>query len=74
MPRVFIPAQLLDSERVTLDRATSRHLVKVLRLQSGAQVRSSTAVAQKSKDAFCVRVGPVSNWPSGSAIACLCRW
>jgi 16S rRNA (uracil1498-N3)-methyltransferase len=39
MPRVFIPAQLLDSERVTLDRATSRHLVKVLRLQSGAQVR-----------------------------------
>lgn len=39
MPRVFVPAQFLDSERVTLDRATSRHLVKVLRLQAGAEVR-----------------------------------
>jgi 16S rRNA (uracil1498-N3)-methyltransferase len=39
MPRVFIPAQLLDRERVTLDRATSKHLVKVLRLQAGAEVR-----------------------------------
>ena len=39
MPRVFIPAQLLDGERVTLDRASSRHLVKVLRLQAGAEVR-----------------------------------
>jgi 16S rRNA (uracil1498-N3)-methyltransferase len=38
MPRVFIPAQLLDGERVTLDRAASRHLVKVLRLQAGADV------------------------------------
>jgi 16S rRNA (uracil1498-N3)-methyltransferase len=39
MPRVFIPAKFLDSERVTLDRAASRHLVKVLRLQAGAEVR-----------------------------------
>jgi 16S rRNA (uracil1498-N3)-methyltransferase len=39
MPRVFVPAQLLDTERVTLDRAASRHLVKVLRLQAGAGVR-----------------------------------
>ena len=38
MPRVFVPAQLLNSERVTLDRAASRHLVKVLRLQAGAEV------------------------------------
>ena len=38
MPRVFIPAQLLDHERVTLDRIASRHLVKVLRLQAGAEV------------------------------------
>jgi 16S rRNA (uracil1498-N3)-methyltransferase len=38
MPRVFIPAQLLDHERVTLDRVASRHLVKVLRLQAGAEV------------------------------------
>jgi RNA methyltransferase, RsmE family len=39
MPRVFIPAQLLNHERVTLDRVASRHLVKVLRLQAGAEVR-----------------------------------
>lgn len=39
MPRVFIPAQLLDRERVTLDRAASKHLVKVLRLRVGAEVR-----------------------------------
>jgi 16S rRNA (uracil1498-N3)-methyltransferase len=38
MPRVFVPAQLLGDERVTLDRAASRHLVKVLRLQAGAEV------------------------------------
>ena len=38
MPRVFISAQLLNDERVTLDRAASRHLVKVLRLQVGAEV------------------------------------
>jgi 16S rRNA (uracil1498-N3)-methyltransferase len=38
MPRVFIPAPLLASERVTLDRVASRHLVKVLRLQAGAEV------------------------------------
>jgi 16S rRNA (uracil1498-N3)-methyltransferase len=38
MPRVFIPAQLLDGERVTLDRAASKHLVKVLRLPVGAEV------------------------------------
>jgi 16S rRNA (uracil1498-N3)-methyltransferase len=38
MPRVFIPAQLLDGERVTLDRAASKHLVKVLRLRVGAEV------------------------------------
>jgi 16S rRNA (uracil1498-N3)-methyltransferase len=38
MPRVFIPAQLLDHERVTLDRVASRHLIKVLRLQAGAEV------------------------------------
>jgi len=38
MPRVFIPAQLLDHERVTLDRVASRHLVRVLRLQAGAEV------------------------------------
>ena len=38
MPRVFVPAQLLDGERVTLDRAASKHLVKVLRLQAGAKV------------------------------------
>ena len=38
MPRVFIPAQLLNGERVTLDRAASKHLVKVLRLQVGAEV------------------------------------
>jgi 16S rRNA (uracil1498-N3)-methyltransferase len=38
MPRVFLPAQLLDSGRVTLDRGASRHLVKVLRLQAGAEV------------------------------------
>jgi len=35
---VFIPAQLLDGERVTLDRAASKHLVKVLRLRVGAEV------------------------------------
>jgi len=39
MPRVFVPAQFLDGERVTLDRSGSRHLVKVLRLQAGAEVR-----------------------------------
>ena len=39
MPRVFVPAQLLDSGRVTLDRAASKHLIKVLRLQVGAEVR-----------------------------------
>jgi 16S rRNA (uracil1498-N3)-methyltransferase len=39
MPRVFIPAQLLNHERVTLDRPASRHLIKVLRLQAGAEVR-----------------------------------
>jgi 16S rRNA (uracil1498-N3)-methyltransferase len=38
MPRVFVPAQLLDGERVTLDRAASKHLVKILRLQVGAEV------------------------------------
>jgi 16S rRNA (uracil1498-N3)-methyltransferase len=38
MPRVFIPAQLLNDERVTLDRVASKHLVKVLRLQAGAEV------------------------------------
>jgi 16S rRNA (uracil1498-N3)-methyltransferase len=38
MPRVFVPAQLLDHERVTLDRVASRYLVKVLRLQAGAEV------------------------------------
>jgi 16S rRNA (uracil1498-N3)-methyltransferase len=38
MPRVFVPAQLLDGGRVTLDRPASKHLVKVLRLQAGAEV------------------------------------
>ena len=38
MPRVFIPAELLDGERATLDPAASRYLVKVLRLQAGAEV------------------------------------
>jgi 16S rRNA (uracil1498-N3)-methyltransferase len=38
MPRVFIPAQFLNHEQVTLDRVASRHLVKVLRLQAGAEV------------------------------------
>jgi 16S rRNA (uracil1498-N3)-methyltransferase len=39
MPRVFIPAPLLDGDRVTLDRAAAKHLVRVLRLEAGAAVR-----------------------------------
>jgi 16S rRNA (uracil1498-N3)-methyltransferase len=38
MPRVFVPAHLLNDERVILDRVASRHLIKVLRLQAGAEV------------------------------------
>jgi len=38
MARVFVPPQLLSGERVTLDRAASKHLVKVLRLAPGAEV------------------------------------
>jgi len=39
MPRVFVPAQLLAGDRVTLDRTAAKHLVKVLRLEAGAAVR-----------------------------------
>jgi 16S rRNA (uracil1498-N3)-methyltransferase len=38
MPRVFVPPQLLTADRVTLDRAASKHLVKVLRLTQGTEV------------------------------------
>jgi 16S rRNA (uracil1498-N3)-methyltransferase len=38
MPRVFVPPQMLAGERVTLDRAASKHLVKVLRLAPGDEV------------------------------------
>jgi 16S rRNA (uracil1498-N3)-methyltransferase len=38
MPRVFVPAEQLLGDRVLLDRASSRHLTRVLRLQVGAEV------------------------------------
>lgn len=38
MARVFVPPQLLATDRVTLDRAASKHLAKVLRLAPGAEV------------------------------------
>src|SRR5512141_922456 len=38
MARVFVPPQLLTGDHVTLDRAASKHLVKVLRLAHGAEV------------------------------------
>jgi 16S rRNA (uracil1498-N3)-methyltransferase len=38
MPRVFVPPQLLATDRVTLDRAASKHLAKVLRLAPGDEV------------------------------------
>ncbi|HEX7596986.1 MAG TPA: 16S rRNA (uracil(1498)-N(3))-methyltransferase [Polyangia bacterium] len=39
MPRIFVPPQQLVGDRVTLDRASAKHLVKVLRLAVGAEVR-----------------------------------
>ncbi len=38
MARLFIPAEQLTGSRVHLDRAGSRHLLKVLRLQVGADI------------------------------------
>ena len=38
MARIFVSAQQLVGDRVTLDRAAAKHLVKVLRLQVGAEV------------------------------------
>jgi 16S rRNA (uracil1498-N3)-methyltransferase len=38
MPRIFVPPQQLVGDRVTLDRAAAKHLVKVLRLATGAEV------------------------------------
>ncbi len=39
MPRVFVPAESLRGDHATLDRAAYRHLVKVLRLGPGDQLR-----------------------------------
>jgi 16S rRNA (uracil1498-N3)-methyltransferase len=38
MARIFVSAQQLVGDRVTLDRAAAKHLVKVLRLQVGDEV------------------------------------
>ena len=38
MPRGFVPPPRLAEGRVTLDRAASKHLIKVLRLAAGAEV------------------------------------
>jgi 16S rRNA (uracil1498-N3)-methyltransferase len=38
MARLFVPPEQLSGSRVQLDRAASKHLLKVLRLQIGAEV------------------------------------
>jgi 16S rRNA (uracil1498-N3)-methyltransferase len=39
MTRLFVPAQQLGSDHATLDAAAHRHLVKVLRLEVGAELK-----------------------------------
>ncbi len=59
MPRLFVPPESLHGERVTLDRAAHRHLIKVLRLGRGDLVHVFDGAGTEI-EARIAAVGPAS--------------